>query len=112
MRWIVLTALLLGLAVTAAAETRISVQINTLPNTYPQPYYPYPQYAYPERSYYYYDGISQAGGGQIRTEQSHRGGIGHTEYRSCTTSAGATLCTGNWRPVSPVQGGIRIDYRR
>lgn len=113
MRRIPILALLLFSPV-LTAETQVSIQIGTLPAA--RPVYPYPpphpHYAYPERSYYYYDGISQYGGGQIRTEQYHRGGIGHTEYRSCTTTGGATLCTGNWRPSAPVHGGIRIEYRR
>ena len=47
----------------------------------------------------------------IKMYNARRGGIGYTEHRNCHTSAGSTICTGNWSPVSPVRGNIQINYR-
>lgn len=105
--------LCLALSAAAPAETRaqIHVEINPAPSYAPNWPEDYPAH-YPSRSYYYYDGLSQNGGGRIQTEQYSRGGFGYTEHHRCHTSAGSTICTGNWRPVSPVRSNIRIDYRR
>ena len=93
----------------AAAET--SAQINPSADYYYGGYDNYPG-NHPSRSYYFYNGSNQYGGGEIQTtEQYSRGGIGYTEHRNCHTSAGSTICTGNWRPVSPVRGNIQINYR-
>lgn len=101
------------LPATVPAETRthINLAINPPPSYAPNWPEDPPAY-YPGRSYYYYNGLSQNGGGRIQTEQYSRGGFGYTEHRRCHTSVGSTICTGNWRPVSPVRGNIRIDYRR
>ena len=47
----------------------------------------------------------------VKMYNARRGGIGYTEHRNCHTSAGSTICTGNWRPAVPIRGNIQINYR-
>ena len=93
-----LCAALFSAAAAAETSAQINLQINPSTDYYYGGYDNYPGY-YPSRSYYFYNGSNQYGGGEIQTtEQYSRGGIGYTEHRNCHTSAGSTICTGNWRP--------------
>ena len=108
---LLLCAALFSTAAAAETSAQINLQINPSADYYYGGYDNYPGY-YPSRSYYFYNGSNQYGGGEIQTtEQYSRGGIGYTEHRNCHTSAGSTICTGNWQPVSPVRGNIQINYR-
>lgn len=108
---LLLCAALFSTAAAAETSAQINLQINPSADYYYGGYDNYPG-NHPSRSYYFYNGSNQYGGGEIQTtEQYSRGGIGYTEHRNCHTSAGSTICTGNWRPVSPVRGNIQINYR-
>ncbi|OAM26099.1 hypothetical protein A7P95_10355 [Eikenella longinqua] len=109
---LLLCAALFSSAAAAETHTQINLQINPYSGYYSTWPEDAPTY-YPSRSYYFYNGGSQYGGGQIQTtEQYSRGGIGYTEHRSCHTSAGSTICTGNWRPAVPIRGNISIEHQR
>ena len=111
-----LCATLFSAAAAAETSAQINLQINPSADYYYGGYDNYPGYYpsyYPSRSYYFYNGSNQYGGGEIQTtEQYSRGGIGYTEHRNCHTSAGSTICTGNWRPAVPIRGNISIEHRR
>ncbi len=113
---LLLCAALFSAAAAAETSTQINLQINPSADYYYSGYDNYPGY-YPSRSYYFYNGSNQYGGGEIQTtEQYSRGGIGYINtayaaHRNCHTSAGSTICTGNWRPAVPIRGNIQINYR-